>query len=60
MTWKNIEDRRSYGREAHLKKYGKTWGQIQYERSQKLRELRNMEKSLLPYTSYKKCATRFR
>lgn len=40
------------GRESHLKKYGKTWGQIQYARSQKLRELQNTGKSLLPRTSY--------
>ena len=34
------------GREAYKKKYGKTWGQRQYEILQKQRECQNSEKSL--------------
>lgn len=36
------------GREAYKEKYGKTWGQRQYEISQKLKELRNSEKCSRP------------
>lgn len=33
------------GRESFKKQHGKTWGQMQYEISQRLRECQNSEKS---------------
>lgn len=47
------------GRKAYKERHGETWGNYQYQLSQKKREFDNSEKFLLPYTSYSKCATRF-
>lgn len=48
------------GREAYQERHGETWGNSQYRLSQKSKRSDNTVKSLLPYTSYSRCATPYR